>query len=179
MLRRRRLIYNTALLTVSSLLMSCIGMAFQVWLVGRIGRHRTLSARPLGHKSACDLCHLRHPLCLDAPCLRGAGARKPRRHPLRDAPLPWLRVVFRCGGGRDNVAFSGTDRLSLDRRCAHSYVAQALGDKHALHLTVLVRVRVLHRLRPRLEADACPFCRAAFGHRPRRGVPERRPRRGH
>ena len=37
MIRRRRLIYNTALLTVSSLLMSCIGMAFQVWLVGRIG----------------------------------------------------------------------------------------------------------------------------------------------
>ncbi len=33
----RRLIYNTALLTCSSLLMSCIGMAFQVWLVGRIG----------------------------------------------------------------------------------------------------------------------------------------------
>ena len=37
MLRRRRLIYNTMLLTGSSLLMSCIGMAFQVWLVGRIG----------------------------------------------------------------------------------------------------------------------------------------------
>ncbi len=34
---RKRLIYNTALLTGSSLLMSCIGMAFQVWLVGRIG----------------------------------------------------------------------------------------------------------------------------------------------
>ena len=34
---RRRLVYNTALLTGSSLLMSCIGMAFQVWLVGRIG----------------------------------------------------------------------------------------------------------------------------------------------
>ncbi len=33
----RRLVYNTALLTGSSLLMSCIGMAFQVWLVGRIG----------------------------------------------------------------------------------------------------------------------------------------------
>lgn len=36
-MQRRRLIYNTALLTCSSLLMSCIGMAFQVWLVGRIG----------------------------------------------------------------------------------------------------------------------------------------------
>lgn len=34
---RKRLIYNTALLTGSSLLMSCIGMAFQIWLVGRIG----------------------------------------------------------------------------------------------------------------------------------------------
>lgn len=33
----KRLVYNTALLTCSSLLMSCIGMAFQVWLVGRIG----------------------------------------------------------------------------------------------------------------------------------------------
>ena len=36
-MRHKRLIYNTALLTGSSLLMSCIGMAFQVWLVGRIG----------------------------------------------------------------------------------------------------------------------------------------------
>ena len=34
---RKKLIYNTALLTASSLLMSCIGMAFQIWLVGRIG----------------------------------------------------------------------------------------------------------------------------------------------
>lgn len=33
----RKLIYNTALLTATSLLMSFIGMAFQVWLVGRIG----------------------------------------------------------------------------------------------------------------------------------------------
>lgn len=37
MFDRRRLIYNTALLTCSSLLMSCIGIAFQVWLVGTIG----------------------------------------------------------------------------------------------------------------------------------------------
>lgn len=36
-MKKTRLIYNTALLTASSLLMSCIGMAFQVWLVGRIG----------------------------------------------------------------------------------------------------------------------------------------------
>lgn len=36
-MQRKRMIYNTALLTCSSLLMSCIGMAFQVWLVGRIG----------------------------------------------------------------------------------------------------------------------------------------------
>jgi len=36
-MQRKRLMYNTALLTCSSLLMSCIGMAFQVWLVGRIG----------------------------------------------------------------------------------------------------------------------------------------------
>ena len=36
-MQHKRLIYNTALLTCSSLLMSCIGMAFQVWLVGRIG----------------------------------------------------------------------------------------------------------------------------------------------
>ena len=34
---RRQLYTNTALLTASSLLMSCIGMAFQVWLVERIG----------------------------------------------------------------------------------------------------------------------------------------------
>ena len=36
-MKKAKLIYNTALLTGSSLLMSCIGMAFQVWLVGRIG----------------------------------------------------------------------------------------------------------------------------------------------
>ncbi|MBQ9685176.1 MAG: oligosaccharide flippase family protein [Oscillospiraceae bacterium] len=36
-MQRRRLAYNTALLTASSLLMNLIGMAFQVWLVGRIG----------------------------------------------------------------------------------------------------------------------------------------------
>ncbi len=35
--KNRVLVYNTALLTASSILMSCIGMAFQVWLVGRIG----------------------------------------------------------------------------------------------------------------------------------------------
>lgn len=33
----KRLVYNTALLTGSSLLMRCIGMAFQAWLAGRIG----------------------------------------------------------------------------------------------------------------------------------------------
>ena len=37
MILRKKLIYNTALLTGSSLLMNCIGMAFQIWLVGRIG----------------------------------------------------------------------------------------------------------------------------------------------
>ncbi len=36
-MQHRRLIYNTALLTFSSLLMSGIGMAFQVWLAARIG----------------------------------------------------------------------------------------------------------------------------------------------
>ncbi len=34
---KKRLIYNTALLTPSSLIMRCIALAFQVWLVGRIG----------------------------------------------------------------------------------------------------------------------------------------------
>ncbi len=33
----KRIVYNTALLTGSSLLMRCIGMAFQAWLAGRIG----------------------------------------------------------------------------------------------------------------------------------------------
>ena len=37
MIQKKRLIYNTFLLTGVSLLMSCIGIAFQVWLVGRIG----------------------------------------------------------------------------------------------------------------------------------------------
>lgn len=34
---KKKLLYNTALLTASSLAMSCIGMAFNVWLAGRIG----------------------------------------------------------------------------------------------------------------------------------------------
>lgn len=37
MINRKRLIMNTALLTGSSLAMSAISMAFQVWLAGRIG----------------------------------------------------------------------------------------------------------------------------------------------
>lgn len=37
MRKRTRFIYNTALLTASTLLMRCIGCAFQVWLAGRIG----------------------------------------------------------------------------------------------------------------------------------------------
>ena len=37
MIKRKRLIMNTALLTGSSLLMSLISMSFQVWLAGRIG----------------------------------------------------------------------------------------------------------------------------------------------
>ncbi len=36
-MKRNRLLYNTILLTFSSLLMNCIGMAFQAWLAGRIG----------------------------------------------------------------------------------------------------------------------------------------------
>ena len=34
---KRRLLYNTALLTVSSLLMNAVGMSFRAWLSGRIG----------------------------------------------------------------------------------------------------------------------------------------------
>lgn len=37
MIRKKRLMVNTALLTGSSLVMSLISMAFQVWLAGRIG----------------------------------------------------------------------------------------------------------------------------------------------
>ena len=37
MRKQTRFIYNTALLTASTLLMRCIGCAFQVWLAGRIG----------------------------------------------------------------------------------------------------------------------------------------------
>ena len=36
-MQRKRLVLNTALLTLSSLLMSGIGMGFQAWLVKRIG----------------------------------------------------------------------------------------------------------------------------------------------
>lgn len=36
-MKREKLIVNTALLTGTSIVMSCIGMAYQVWLAGRIG----------------------------------------------------------------------------------------------------------------------------------------------
>ena len=36
-MRNRKLLYNTALLTVSSLAMNAVAMSFQAWLVGRIG----------------------------------------------------------------------------------------------------------------------------------------------
>ena len=36
-IHNRRLLYNTALLTVSSLLMNAVGMSFRAWLSGRIG----------------------------------------------------------------------------------------------------------------------------------------------
>jgi len=36
-LKQKKLIVNTALLTGASVVMSCIGMAYQVWLAGRIG----------------------------------------------------------------------------------------------------------------------------------------------
>ncbi|GEM_PF-4888918 len=36
-MKKKKFIMNTAMLTGSSLLMSCIGMAYQVWPVGRIG----------------------------------------------------------------------------------------------------------------------------------------------
>lgn len=35
--RNRRLIVNTALMTGSSIVMRCIGLVFQAWIVGRIG----------------------------------------------------------------------------------------------------------------------------------------------
>lgn len=37
MIIRKRLLYNTALLTGSALVMRCIGIAYQVWIVGKIG----------------------------------------------------------------------------------------------------------------------------------------------
>lgn len=37
MKNRSNFVYNTVVLTVSNLVMRCIGMAFQVWLAGRIG----------------------------------------------------------------------------------------------------------------------------------------------
>lgn len=37
MKNRSKFVYNTVVLTVSNLVMRCIGMAFQVWLAGRIG----------------------------------------------------------------------------------------------------------------------------------------------
>ena len=36
-MKKEKLIVNTALLTGVSIVMSCIGMAYQVWLAGRIG----------------------------------------------------------------------------------------------------------------------------------------------
>ena len=75
MIHKKRLVYNTFLLTGVSLLMSCIGIAFQVWLVGRIDSAGigAVSARALRHGAYGDLRRVRHTLRLDAAYIGGAG----------------------------------------------------------------------------------------------------------
>lgn len=72
----RRLIVNTALMTGSSIVMRCIALVFQAWLVGHIGAagiglyQLVLSVSVLFANFAIS----RHPLCRHAPDLRGDGA---------------------------------------------------------------------------------------------------------
>ena len=86
--------------------MSCIGMAFQVWLVGRIGSagiglyQLVLSVTNLLATFAISGIRF----CLDAPCFRSWGSKTPGGIRSRCAAALATRR-FRRGGGRDNVAF--------------------------------------------------------------------------
>ena len=130
----------------------------------RRGRHRALPARPVGERAVCNLRHLRHPLCRHAPDLRGDGARARRGCHGCNAPLRVLRAHFRPVRGHAGI-FSGRARgLSLDRRRAHGALAAHHEHQSAVHRALGGHGRVLHRLRPRVEADARASARAAGEH---------------
>ena len=130
----------------------------------RCGRHRAVPARHVGERAVCHVRHLRHPLCHHAPDLRGDGARARRGRHRGDAPVRVLRTVFRPVRGHDGV-FSGRARgLSLDRRRAHGALAAHHEHQPAVHRALVGHGWILHRLRPRVEADARAPARAAGEH---------------
>ena len=130
----------------------------------RCGRHRALPARPVGERAVCNLCHLRHPLCRHASHLRGDGAAARRGRHGGDAPLRVLCAGFRPVRRHAGI-FSGRARgLSLDRRRAHGALAAHHEHQPAVHRALSGHGRVLHRLRPRVEADARASDRAAGEH---------------
>ena len=130
----------------------------------RRGRHRALPARPVGERAVCNLRHLRHPLCRHAPDLRGDGARARRGRHGCDAPVRVLRAHFRSVRGYSGVLPGRARGLSLDRRCAHGALAAHHEHQPAVHRALGGHGRVLHRLRPRVEADARASARAAGEH---------------
>lgn len=113
----RRLIVNTALMTGSSIVMRCIGLVFQAWIVGRIGAagiglyQLVMSVSVLFATFAISGIRFATTRLIseEMGLERGAGVTGAMR------PVRVLRAVFRPVCGHDGV-FSGRARgLSLDR----------------------------------------------------------------
>ena len=137
-------------------------------------RHWAVSAGAFLPEPRGDLRRLRHPLCRHAPCGRGTGTGKPGRHPHSHEPLSRIWGFLRPGRGNHPLGAGGAPGLPLDPGCADSFFSAHRGLRHALRFSVRRALGVLHRLRPGVEADACPFRGAGGGHRPRDVLPEPR-----
>lgn len=121
-MQNRRLIRNTALLTLSSLLMSGIGMAFQVWLAARIGAaglglyQLTLSVANLGATFAIS-------------GIRFASTRLIAEELGRDAPGSIQAAMRRC---LVYAAFFGTAALLILFFLAEPLACLAIHDARAV-----------------------------------------------
>ena len=156
---KRKLLYNTALLTASSLLMSGISMAFQVWLVGRIG-----SAGIGLYQLVLSVTGLCATFAISG--IRFASTRLVAEELGLERPCGVRAVMSRC------LAYGAFFGLAaavilwelagpIGARWAHGALAAALGPEHALRVALFLHVRLFHRLRQSVEADACPPDRTA------------------
>ena len=174
-MQAKRLVLNTALLTSSSLLMSGIGMAFQAWLVGRIGPagiglyQLTLSVTNLGATFAISGVRFAATRLVaeELSAENTGGVRAAMTRCLTYGSffgLAALLILWFLAGPIGGLAIRDT-RTILSLRLAS--------------LSLLSSLRVFHRLRPSLEADACPPDRTAHRHCARCLAARLRTDRGH